>query len=495
MPQKKKKKAVLSKSTFIKGLQCPKALYLYKNRYFLRDPVSPEQRAKFNRGTNVGVYARDLFPGGVDASPKTHFQMAQSVEKTAALIEEGQTDVIYEAAFSFEDVVVALDILYRENGQWKGMEVKSSRKISDTYRWDAALQYYVISGSGLELKDFSIAYINKDYVRQGDINIHNLFITESLLSHVKKLKHETGEKISQLKEVAALKKSPDIPIGTQCHSPYPCEFIGHCWKKIPRDSVLKLQGIPGEQKFEWHHQGLQSAGQVYDQLENPADFQKQMESIEKGETVADKGLLTQFMTENPGREKIYQSAYFAPVVPLFDQTSPYQHLPFAVFSTPVEHFNPQAHLVKPGMFPAKEITGQLAQINQEADTIWVFDASYEKSILEFLRQFVPDQSELIQNFISKLKDMGQAFEKGYVIKPSFIQPDTPEKILQHLGQEPQELPPKIIIPQQADALYQKLWRLEEVEEKHEGVNGLTTYVVNRGENLFRLFKLLKTLSV
>lgn len=175
MAEQKKKKALLSKSTFIKGLQCPKALYLYKNRYFLRDPLDPEQRAKFARGTDVGIYAQKLYPGGVDASPKSHFQMAKSVEKTQQLLQQPEVSVIYEAAFAHNDVVIALDILVRENGSWKAIEVKSSRAVSSTYQWDAALQYYVISGSGLPLKDFCIAYINQDYQRQGEIDPSELF--------------------------------------------------------------------------------------------------------------------------------------------------------------------------------------------------------------------------------------------------------------------------------------------------------------------------------
>ena len=43
----------LSKSTFIRGLQCEKSLYLYKYHYKLKDPTSPSLQAVFNQGTNV----------------------------------------------------------------------------------------------------------------------------------------------------------------------------------------------------------------------------------------------------------------------------------------------------------------------------------------------------------------------------------------------------------------------------------------------------------
>jgi hypothetical protein len=54
----------LSKSLFLRGLQCPKSLYLYKTQPDLRDPVSQTQEAIFQSGTDVGITAQGLFPGG-----------------------------------------------------------------------------------------------------------------------------------------------------------------------------------------------------------------------------------------------------------------------------------------------------------------------------------------------------------------------------------------------------------------------------------------------
>ena len=62
-------KHVLSKSTFIRGLQCKKLLYLYKNHYNLKDKVSSQTQAMFNQGNKVGLLAQKLFPNGADASP------------------------------------------------------------------------------------------------------------------------------------------------------------------------------------------------------------------------------------------------------------------------------------------------------------------------------------------------------------------------------------------------------------------------------------------
>lgn len=55
----------LSKSLFIRGLQCHKSLYLHKHHPELKDEVPPSREALFQSGYEVGLMAQSLFPGGI----------------------------------------------------------------------------------------------------------------------------------------------------------------------------------------------------------------------------------------------------------------------------------------------------------------------------------------------------------------------------------------------------------------------------------------------
>ena len=46
----------LSKSSFIKGLQCEKYLYLYKNNYELKDPIKDSSQAVLIREIKLDYY-------------------------------------------------------------------------------------------------------------------------------------------------------------------------------------------------------------------------------------------------------------------------------------------------------------------------------------------------------------------------------------------------------------------------------------------------------
>ncbi len=240
-------KHILSKSTFIRGNQCPKSLYLHKKRPFLRDRLSPEQLAKFKRGHRVGDLAQQLFPGGIDMKPKSPSQYQKRVLEVGHIITTKTHNTIYEASFQFDQLLVVLDIIVKENEEWTAYEVKSSLGISDTYILDAAFQYYVITNSGLKLKDFFLIHINPSYEFRGFPEIEKLFVKVSVLEEVLKLQDYIKEQSYKSKETLKLEKSPPIEPGPQCTKPYPCDFIGHCWKKIPKNQWP--QPKPGNEEF------------------------------------------------------------------------------------------------------------------------------------------------------------------------------------------------------------------------------------------------------
>jgi len=111
---------MLSKSRYIRGTNCSKSLWLYKHK---RDEqkISEATMAVFARGTSVGELAQQYFPGGKMAVPED-FPGYASAKRTREFIEQG-VETIYEATFIYENTLVAVDILHKENGKWHLYEV------------------------------------------------------------------------------------------------------------------------------------------------------------------------------------------------------------------------------------------------------------------------------------------------------------------------------------------------------------------------------------
>ncbi|MBS1737307.1 MAG: hypothetical protein JSS98_11980 [Bacteroidetes bacterium] len=213
----------LSKSTFLYGCQCHRRLWLYKNCYNERELPDKETLAKFSAGTDIGMQARLLFPGGVDASAQGPLFLHQSIKNTIQYIRQWHS-IIYEAAFQYEGVYCALDILVKKKGKWYAFEVKSSLQVREYHISDAALQYFVISRS-IPLEDFSIIHLSPEENEQGK------FTATSVLPRILPLQAFIGKKIAEFREVLDSNSPPIVAKGDHCFKPFACDFQKICEQK------------------------------------------------------------------------------------------------------------------------------------------------------------------------------------------------------------------------------------------------------------------------
>ena len=248
----------LSKSTYLRGIQCVNH-FIYTIQLQLKRPISKSTQAIFDQG-EIGILAQQLFPNGVDASPKS-FRMIDSVLKTEYFINNGEA-IIYEATFMYNDVLAALDILVKDSDGWKAYEVKSSTKVSETYIKDAAIQYYTIVNSGIKLKDISIVHIDNQYERGGELNVNELFKIESVLNDVLDYLPEIPGEINHFKNVILSPEVPKIKIGPHCTIPYDCDFKGTCWKHIPNYSVFDISRLNIKKKFNLYNEGIVAINEI-----------------------------------------------------------------------------------------------------------------------------------------------------------------------------------------------------------------------------------------
>ena len=145
----KQRKVNLSKSKYLAGLQCLKRLYLQCYQPELAGEVDEQQQALFDQGTEVGLFAQKVFPSGVLLS-EDHRHHREAVSRTRQLIEDKSIPALFEAAFTFEDIYIRVDILERLPGnRWRMIEVKSSTGVKDYHLPDVAIQKYVLEQCGL----------------------------------------------------------------------------------------------------------------------------------------------------------------------------------------------------------------------------------------------------------------------------------------------------------------------------------------------------------
>lgn len=416
---------ILSKSTYMRGLKCHKSLYLNKYGKELRDETSDSQQFIFDQGTEIGELAANLFPNGIDLTPESVFDYTESIRRTEELISRKER-VIYEAAFLYEGVLCAIDILVFDGKNYKAYEVKGSTSVSDTYIQDASLQYYLITKSGVKLTDISIVHINNGYVKEGEIDINQLFTIQSILTEVLIEQKNIPKNIAEFKKILEKKNNtPPIDIGGHCNSPYSCDFLGHCWKHIPENSIFDLAGLRSEKKFALYNSGIISFDQITKVAEEKylSDKHKMQVFAElEQRTYIDKENIRSFINDLKFPLYFLDFETIMPAIPLYDNSKPFQQIVFQyschILKTKSSNLEHCEFLAQPDEGdPRKPFIVKLIEDCGKIGDILVYNIGFEKARLNELAENYPEYATSINEIIERLKDLMIPFFKRWYYTP------------------------------------------------------------------------------
>jgi hypothetical protein len=401
----------ISKSTFLMGLQCAKLIWF---RYNAKDQIpAPDEatQAIFDQGTEVGELARQLFPGGTMVAPGI-FAPDQVIAKTRQVIRERRP--MYEAAFEFDGGYARTDILVPVSGDaWDLVEVKSTTSLKqEVHLPDIAFQAFVLTGAGIKLRKCFLAHINNEFVRHGAIDPQKFFILEDVTRSVSVLSREVEEQLGAMQRVIGAKTHPEIQIGPHCDNPYTCPLHDHCWSFLPEASVFTLYR-GGKKSFRLLKQGIQN-------LENiPADFALtdnqaiQRAALLAGKPHIDRPALTAFLGQIEYPASFLDFETIGTAIPLFDETSPFQQIPFQ-FSLHIvrqpgakSRFDPEHRqfLADSSADPRPEFMRQLRDALPATGSVVAYNASFEIGRLNECCELVPEYKPWLRKVTPRIVDL------------------------------------------------------------------------------------------
>lgn len=405
----------LSKSQYIRGLQCPKSLWLHKLNPELRDAVDQGRQAVFDSGMDVGKLAQDLFPGGVEIAFEDG-TLEEQIARTREMMSAG-VDVLYEATFRHNGVLMKTDILRRTASGWELYEVKSSSGPKDVYLEDIAVQYHVLTGVGIPVVRAGLIHINTGYIRQGALEPENLFVIRDLTDQV--IAHQPAVEANLEWLRAALTGGAiDTDIGPHCFDPYECDFRGHCWSHIPDNSVFDLRDHGRPDSFDLYRRGIVHLRDI------PAEElgwrqQLQVAGTLRQQSRIDIDAVRSFLDSlwYPLCFLDFETTYLTPV-PLFDGTRPYEQVPFQfslhVIDTPGGAPRHCAFLASPDEDPQEEFMRALIAALPENACILTYNQVFETRILKDLAGRLPHWRSAVDGITANVRDLMVPFRNRSV---------------------------------------------------------------------------------
>ena len=412
----------ISKSQYIRGLQCPKALWLYRNHKGLNRDTSAEKQDIFDKGDLIGQLAKSIFSDGVEVTNE-HWDIDGAIEATNRFIATGK-NVIFEATavHPTTGAYSKIDVLKRVDGtdQWDLIEVKSSAEVKAYHKDDLAFQYYVFNASGYKIRNCFIMLVDNSYVRTGDIEPTKILRSENILDSVLSRQDKVDKTTNDLRDVLEQPGEIEVDIGAKCSKPFKCEYKSYCWNHIPVYSVYnifqseKAEGI--ERQYGAALEGLPV--KLYPNGLKGID----LASYVDGQTRIDPQSISNFISDIKYPVHFFDYETIAPTIPLFNGTRPFQKIPFQ-FSLHIQKAPGQKplhheYLHKEQSDPRPMLVESLVELCGTEGTIFVYNQSFEIQRNNELAKEFPEYADALLSINSRIVDLIVPFRKRWLYHPS-----------------------------------------------------------------------------
>jgi hypothetical protein len=383
----------LTKSRYIAGLQCPRRLWLV-----VHEPApyeDPAPGSPMDIGQEIGTNAHLLFPGGVRITEEP-WQHTEAVVRTAALMDDARVPAIFEAAFEHDGTRIRVDVMERlAFGAWGLREVKSSSGLKDHYLDDIALEAFVL-------------HVNTAYVRGADgICWTDFFARLDVGDAVAERLVDLPAHLPGMRDCLAMTELPDVEPGSQCGTPYACEFHDRCTVNKPDDWISYLPYLTPARANALKVLGIEANSAI------PADFPltwKQAiirDATASGQPYVSPDLARLLGGYGPPACYLDFEAMMPPI-PLYEGTRPYQTIPFqwslhAATEDGVLHH--REFLADGDSDPRRRFAETMIKALDTFEGPIIVYSAYEKTRLNELAREFPDLAASLNAIVIRLADL------------------------------------------------------------------------------------------
>jgi hypothetical protein len=424
---------MLSKSDYLKFLQCIKYVWLYKHRRDLLEEASERQQAIFNQGFAVEDYAERLFPNGKRLPKSRRYNPLMDADLTHALIRKC-TPVIFQPTaiadfngktrqlFARADIIV----FNPETKCYDIYEVKGTTEPKDVHLPDLCFQKLTFQKAEYKIGKTFLIHLNSDYVKNGEIDPKKLLTVTDLTKEINDITAETEALIPQAIAAQALPKEPQVRIVKQCTSPYECPFIPYCWPqaKIPEYSIYNLTGVREKQLTQLLDLNILKIKDIPKNFDLTKAQEAQVKVEKTGKPIINRKQIAKELSALKYPLYFLDYETVMPAIPLWDGTGPYRQVCFQyslhVLDSPASELRHFEYLAKNQQDPVPELLNQLREeIPLKGGTVIVWNKSFEMGRNKEMAERFPEFKKFLESVNARVYDLIDIFKHRDYVDPAF----------------------------------------------------------------------------
>tara|TARA_Y100001960_G_scaffold255516_1_gene273781 strand:- start:1458 stop:2948 length:1491 start_codon:yes stop_codon:yes gene_type:complete len=412
----------ISKTDYVQALDCEKNLWLQKHKPELFDDAVLSEFAERLReeGKLVDEASRNLFSDARFINARGQ----EAINQTDDAMSNRHQRTLLQPAFSHEIFFAQCDVLRILNWDTKEcelFEVKASNQVKKEHIPDLSFQKIILEANGFNVSSVGVIHLNKEYIRQGDIDYDRLFITSDVTDEVTDIEPETLERMSYLKVYL----NGQEPSGCSCiykGRSGQCESFAYSNPHIPEYSIHDLIRI-GQSKAlirDW----IDNDVFTLDEIPNPGKLttprKLQYDSYISSSPIIDKRAVKETLDglEFPLHFFDYEACSFA--IPQFDGFKPYQFVTFQ-YSLHILHADGALEhkeylITDPQKEVSLELVEQMAKDFYAEGSAIVWYKTFEEGRNKELAELYPDYQDFFDELNGKrIFDIRDIFSKNMYV--------------------------------------------------------------------------------
>ena len=406
----------LTKSDYLAGLQCPKLLWITKNDKSRIPELSEIEKSNIEEGYKIEELAKTLFPNLIDIS-KVNFK--EQIKKTQEALKQKRP--IFQATFSIDNLYSRADVLFPTGDKWDIIDIKSSTEVKDIHLNDLSFQKYVYEKAGLKIRNCFIMHINKEYVRNGNIEPSELLMKTDVTDKVLEFSLGIEERINRMFEIIN-GKCPEFSVDDLLTIEYDNFVKDEFMHSLPDENIFQFVRILKKKAVPLYKEGVVKMCEVPDdfKLNDKQNIQRLLS--EKGGEHVDKKQIKHFLDNLQYPVYYFDFETINSGIPKFDKSKPYQQIPFQ-FSLHIQE-KPNGELkhvsfLAEGISDPRPVLFQALKDNLgDKGDILVYNEQFEKMVLRQGAEFFPELQEWHdKNILPRIKDLMKVFYEFYYYNP------------------------------------------------------------------------------
>ncbi|CUH46404.1 hypothetical protein RUA4292_00570 [Ruegeria atlantica] len=415
---------MLSKSDYMMFLRHPAWLWIKKHARHLLPPIDPSLQARFDEGHAFEPYAEELF-GDLVRLGFSDFSEYQALPARTLEVWRNGANAVAQGRYEDGTITCISDIVSRSDDGYVLTEIKSGTSAKPEHTFDLAFQRIVLEAAGFPIARCEVAHVNRDYVRNGEINPQELVSITDITNAVTEQLEKTRTRIDQALSVVASGTMPD---------PYPerarlksygewLEIREKLDPPIAPDSIHHLPFMNAEKASELIADGITKIDEISDPSVLGKSTQRYLRARANGARTIDHQELSRFLSEI-----VYPVHYFdyetsQSLLPPWDGTRPYQQVAFQ-YSLHIQHepggeIEHREYLHRDATNPMPALLNRLREDMGDVGSVLVWYAPFEKSRNTEMAETYPEHAEFLEGLNARVVDLMKPFADEVINDPAF----------------------------------------------------------------------------